>query len=69
MIWEFAGEPVPDDLLADLERLRACGLPDPLRALLEEHEQAAVLDRVDLLLRLEHFPLDETGHRYPWPLV
>ena len=69
VIWEFAGEPVPDDLLEDLQRLRACGLPDALSALLQVHEQEAVLDRVDLLLRLGHFPLDETGHRYPWPLV
>jgi hypothetical protein len=69
VIWEFAGEPVPDDLLEDLDRLRVCGLPDPLCELLEAHEQEAVLDRVGLLLRLEHFPLDETGHRYPWPLV
>lgn len=69
VIWEFAGEPIPDDLLEDVRRLRARGLPDPLRTLLEDHEQEAVLDRLDLVLQLGHFPLDETGHRYPWPLV
>lgn len=69
VIWEFAGEPIPDHLLDGLRHLRACGLPERLRVLLEAHEQEAVLARLDLLLRLEHFPLDETGNRYPWPLV
>ena len=69
VIWEFAGEPVPDHLLADLERLQACGLPDALADLLDADEQDAVLDRVGMVLDLGHFPLDESGHRYPWPLV
>jgi uncharacterized repeat protein (TIGR03843 family) len=69
VIWEFAGEPVPDHLLVDLERLRVCGLPTPLAELLDESEQEALLGRIDLVLDLGHFPLDETGHRYPWPLV
>lgn len=69
VIWEFAGEPVPEPLLEDLRRLQICGLPDRLAALLDDVEHEAVLDRIDLVLRLGHFPLDETGHRYPWPLV
>lgn len=69
VIWEFAGEPIPEHLLADLERLRACGLPDALAELLDVDEQDAVLDRVGMVLDLGHFPLDESGHRYPWPLV
>ena len=69
VIWEFAGEPVPDSVLEDLAGFQAAGLPDALAALLTDDEQEALLDRVDLVLRLGHFPLDETGHRYPWPLV
>ncbi len=69
VIWEFAGEALPEDLAADLARLADDGLPDRLTALLEDHEVEALEDRLDQLVALGHFPLDETGHRYPWPLV
>lgn len=69
VIWEFAGEAIPRPLLDDLMHLRTVGMPDALRALLSDAEQDAVEDRIDLVLDLEHFPLDETGRRYPWPLV
>jgi uncharacterized repeat protein (TIGR03843 family) len=69
VIWEFAGEPVPEDLLADLERFRAGGIPPALAELLDEDEQEALLDRVEMVLDLGHFPVDGSNHRYPWPLV
>ena len=69
VIWEFSGEAIPDDLLGDLRRLAEGGLPTSLTGLLSDEEAEAVQDRLELLLRLGHFPLDETGHRYPWPLV
>jgi len=69
VIWEFGGEPIPDHLLADLERLLRCGLPDPLVDLLEEDEREALVHRIGRTIDHGHFPLDGGGHRYPWPLV
>jgi uncharacterized repeat protein (TIGR03843 family) len=69
VIWEFGGEPVPEDLLADLEALVAEPLPDPLAALLDPFERDALQARARALVGAGHFPIDETGRRYPWPLV
>ena len=67
VIWDFAGEPIEADLLADVTRL----LTDPpdLDDLLSEREVAAFHRRVETVLRLRRFP-DPGGDRpYPWPLV
>jgi uncharacterized repeat protein (TIGR03843 family) len=69
VIWEFGGELVPPDLLDDLCRLCADGLPEPLAELLDPFERDAVLARAGHLVATESFPIDETGRRYPWPLV
>lgn len=69
VIWDYAGERLPDDLAADLQRLVDDGLPDDLAALLDPFERDAVLTRAGALLRAGAFPHDPTGHRYPWPLV
>jgi uncharacterized repeat protein (TIGR03843 family) len=69
VIWDFADEPVPPPLLADLRRL-ASDLPDELDGLLEEAEREAIVDRIDRLVRAGTFP-EPLGDRppYPWPLV
>jgi uncharacterized repeat protein (TIGR03843 family) len=69
VIWEFGGEPVPAPLLAAVERLGSDDLPDPLARLLDPFERDAVRTRARALVRAGHFPIDETGRRYPWPLV
>lgn len=69
VIWEFGGEPLDDDTTADLQRLVDDGLPDELAALLGAFERDAVLVRARALLRNGALPIDDTGHRYPWPLV
>jgi uncharacterized repeat protein (TIGR03843 family) len=69
VIWDFAGEAVPDELLADIGGLADAGLPDSLGRLLDTFERDAVLTRARALVREAHFPHDETGRRYPWPLV
>jgi uncharacterized repeat protein (TIGR03843 family) len=68
VIWEFGGEAIPGDLLDDvagvLERL------EPLAALLDVDEVAAVRDRGARLLKVRRFPLaDPMGRCYPWPMV
>jgi len=69
VIWEFGGEPVPDPLLAGLTALVDSGLPDDLAALLDVFERDAVLTRARAVVGAGRFPIDETGRRYPWPLV
>lgn len=70
VLWDFAGEEIPEALLADLDRLATEGLPAAVGDLLDDDEERdACLQRVQLLLRSRRFPSDPTGRRYPWPLV
>jgi uncharacterized repeat protein (TIGR03843 family) len=69
VIWEFGGEPVPERILEVVEELASAELPDPLAALLDPFERDAVRARAHALVRAGCFPIDETGRRYPWPLV
>ncbi len=73
VIWEFAGERVPDEILADLTRLRHridTGDLDGLDALLAPVELDALTDRLDRLVHTARFPMT-TGdyHDYPWPMI
>src|SRR5262249_60948347 len=45
VIWDFAGEPLPDCVRDDLKRLVKAGLPTALTPLLEEPECAPLLAR------------------------
>jgi uncharacterized repeat protein (TIGR03843 family) len=69
VIWDFADEEVPDDLLVDLGRL-AADLPDDVDSLLSDPERAALRGRIRRLVETPAFP-EPTGERppYPWPLV
>jgi uncharacterized repeat protein (TIGR03843 family) len=69
VIWDFAGEEVPGDVLDDVGRLLDEGLPAPLAALLDTFERDATLTRARALLHERRFPVDTTGRRHPWPLV
>ncbi len=69
VIWEFGGEPVPPPLLTAIEALASAELPDPLAALLDPFERDAVRARARALATVGCFPIDESGRRYPWPLV
>jgi hypothetical protein len=70
VMWDFAGQPIPEPLLDDLARFRDRGLPAEVAEMLDDDdERDACLQRVDLLLRGRCFPSDPSGRRYPWPLV
>jgi uncharacterized repeat protein (TIGR03843 family) len=69
VIWEFGGEPVPEPILEAVDDLASAELPEPLAALLDPFERDAVRSRARALVRAGCFPIDETGRRYPWPLV
>ncbi len=68
VIWDFAGEPIPDGLLEDIAPL-AEAVPSDVAELLDVDEIAALQRRVQRLLREGVLPVDRTGMRYPWPLV
>lgn len=76
VIWDFAGDPLPEDLAADLRRLmdeldRPQSEAAPaLAALLVKDEVAALRRRIVELLAGERFPTPPENQRsYPWPLV
>lgn len=69
VIWEFGGEPVPPHLLEAVDALASAELPAPLAALLDPFERDAVRARARALVHAGCFPIDDTGRRYPWPLV
>ena len=64
VIWDFAGDPVPRALLADLRRvareLRSGSLHDDLSSLLSPREVEAAARRADRLVR---------AGTYPWPIT
>jgi uncharacterized repeat protein (TIGR03843 family) len=69
VIWDFAGEPLPDDLVADLVRLPE-RVPGDLAPLLDDVEIEGVLQRAAALLAAGELPEpDPYGRCYPWPLV
>jgi uncharacterized repeat protein (TIGR03843 family) len=68
VIWEFAGEPIDDGLLGRVAGL-VTRVPVDVAALLEEDEIEAISRRATKLVTERVFPHDETGRRYPWPLV
>jgi uncharacterized repeat protein (TIGR03843 family) len=69
VIWDFAGDPIPPDLLRAIERLLDRGIPDALAELISADEQRVLRARGKALARAKRFPKDATGARYPWPLV
>jgi uncharacterized repeat protein (TIGR03843 family) len=69
VIWDFAEEPIPAELLADLDRV-AGDLPDDLVHALGHEEIEAFVDRVDTIVGRGVYPEpDPNRHAYPWPLV
>lgn len=69
VIWDFAGEDVPDDVLRALDDLLGDGLPAEIDELLDREEREALRDRAGAVLASGRFPHDPTGRRVPWPLV
>lgn len=66
VIWDFAGESIPHDLLPLLSRTR--GLPPLLEPYLSPREISALLARADSLLKSKQFPLPPRDKRaFPYP--
>jgi hypothetical protein len=74
VLWDFAGEPIPEALLADVNRFaRDLERDSRLRAafdtLLSAEEIAALQSRASLIVRQGMFPYPGEGRPYPWPLL
>lgn len=73
VVWDFAGDPVPETLLGDLERLleeSPDGLSGVLGEVLGPEEVEAVALRARALVARRRFPAPHPDRRaYPWPLV
>ncbi len=69
VMWDFAGEPVPETVLEAAAAL-CDSVPAPVRCLIEAAEVEALERRARALLRRPRFPAPRDDHRaYPWPLV
>ena len=74
VIWDFRGQPIPEDLLVDLVRLkgnlmRPGPLVEQLSSLLSASEMVALHRRVNALIEARTFPHPGPGRSVPWPLV
>lgn len=68
VIWEFGGEALPEPVL-DAVRKVADTVPLEVASLLDSDEVEALTHRAAWLLEHRQFPVDDSGRRYPWPLV
>jgi uncharacterized repeat protein (TIGR03843 family) len=74
VIWDYAGQPLPNDVQADLKRLRealvgASPLIQALARMLSRGEVKALRRRVQDLVQDGCFPSPGPGRVVPWPLV
>jgi uncharacterized repeat protein (TIGR03843 family) len=68
VIWEFAGDQLTGAQLEAVE-LVGCAVPDDVAELLAPIEVEAMQQRAARLAARGALPGDESGGRYPWPLV
>jgi len=69
VIWDFGEEPIAAEMLEDVRRVLDRRLPPELAELLDADEQRALRRRARGIIRSGTFPVDESGLRYPWPLI
>ena len=69
VLWEFAGEPLTSAEHESLSALAESDLESELGELLTNAEIEAMRRRLDSVRIAGTFPVDRSGHGYPWPLV
>ena len=69
VIWDFAAEPLTDDIAAALAGLLDAELSDELSDLLDTLETDALRTRAGALLSHAVLPSDPTGWQVPWPMI
>lgn len=68
VIWDFAHQPIPDELVAAVEPLVE-EVPEAVAELLAPEEVAALRSRASRIVRLPWLPEPQSEFPYPWPLV
>lgn len=74
VIWDFAGQSLPERFLQDIRRVagmfdKAGGLAEQLAGYLSESERGALLVRLQNLLAVPQMPFPKGNRSYPWPPV
>ncbi len=69
VIWDFAGEPIPDDLLDGVASLIDDGVPDAVTDHLLPEEVGRLERRARVVRSAGQLPHDPTGRAVPWPLL
>ncbi len=74
VIWDFAGQPIPADLLKDLRAFQeqleqASKTRQALARLLSPQEIEALRHRLNALIQKGTFPKPGQERSYPWPLI
>ena len=69
VMWDYAGDPVPAELLDGIRRIAERTSLAPLEGLLDREEVDEIAVRAKRLLADPVFPAPFTERQYPWPLV
>jgi uncharacterized repeat protein (TIGR03843 family) len=69
VVWDFVGDELSPNVVADLRAFLERGLTPCLVDLLDEEEQEALVERAVKLLADGCLPPPRSGRPYPWPLV
>jgi uncharacterized repeat protein (TIGR03843 family) len=73
VIWDFAGDPIPEALVADIERtgdaVRLGTLREELGGLLLEDELDALAERARAVASAGRYPAPGPGRSHPWPAI
>ena len=69
VVWDFAGQRLPEEVGGTLSRLCEQGSLADLDGLLNASEQSALFERADALLSLGRFPEPSSRGGFPWPPV
>ncbi len=68
VIWDFAGQAIPDDLMDAVVALIDDGLPEAVTDHLRDEEADRLLRRARVVRSAGQMPHDPTGRQIPWPL-
>lgn len=75
VIWDYAGQAIPTDLMNDIQQLCATLEDDQdpntqqLHELINPRELSTMKNRIDRLMQSGTFPMPGTGPNRPWPAV
>ncbi|MFM8794270.1 MAG: SCO1664 family protein [Acidimicrobiales bacterium] len=68
VIWEFAGEDIPDTMLEPVAAVAETP-PSTVTDLLSPGEEDAMAERIEWLLENRVFPSPGSRYEYPWPIL